>query len=69
MSCNKMSFENKAEAKRYADDLKRRNRNSKNQSPYVCPRCNQWHNTSMSKVEQRRESKKYKKKYKTKDLI
>jgi hypothetical protein len=47
VSCNKIPFATKGDAKTYMRDLARKR--SANLMPYACPNCNLWHLTSIPK--------------------
>ncbi len=64
MACSKITFDTLAEAKRYIHDKAKAGRNGFNGRAYRCPRCDEWHLTTMSKAESRRKSKAYKLKVK-----
>lgn len=56
MSCMKLRFGSRAEAKRYSRGRDVRGETDKPmpKGTYLCDRCGGWHLTSMSKVEARR---------------
>lgn len=54
MSCNKISFTNKLDAKNFANGKKEHSRNNPMSNKiqfYLCSECKSWHITSMSKKE------------------
>lgn len=56
MSCNKLRFQSRADAKRWSRGTDFRNQADKTmpKGTYRCPLCDGWHLTSLTKVEQRR---------------
>jgi len=54
MSCNKISFESKKEAKRLYNDKIYKGGSTKQLNVYLCPVCLQYHYTSTSKAKARR---------------
>jgi hypothetical protein len=54
MSCNKIAFESKKEAKRYYKDKIYKGCGAKQINIYICPACSQYHFTSASKAKARR---------------
>ena len=54
MTCNKIAFESKKEAKRYHHDKVYGAGKVKALIIYQCPACDQWHFTSTSKAKARR---------------
>ena len=58
MTCGKITFSNKAEARGYIHDKARGSTNF-NGRPYECVKCGEWHFTTMSKAQSRRETRAY----------